>query len=187
MVSEREAERNTIKKSRKKGTPISRFPQFVVWHGRGVSQRILGAQPECVRGISWSRASLVPTKAISLRSVGYSQAYEPLPKHPASLSGCGSKNRYQNGTLASGNMDQNLRNPPWFSFEPQPSKQRLHEVGPLTFLSASSLIWWLGFAVWRCSRLVPGGGKWWKPHLPSTRTRESPNHQSRTKKKLGVA
>ena len=27
------------------------------------------------------------------------------------LSGCGSKNRYQNGTLASGNMDQNLRNP----------------------------------------------------------------------------
>ena len=25
--------------------------------------------------------------------------------------GCGSKNRYQNGTLVSGNMDQNLRNP----------------------------------------------------------------------------
>ena len=26
------------------------------------------------------------------------------------LYGCGSKNRYQNGTLVSGNMDQNLRN-----------------------------------------------------------------------------
>ena len=25
--------------------------------------------------------------------------------------GCGSKNRYQNGTLVSGNMDQHLRNP----------------------------------------------------------------------------
>ena len=28
-----------------------------------------------------------------------------------SLYGCGSKNRYQNGTLVSGNMDQNLHNP----------------------------------------------------------------------------
>ena len=28
--------------------------------------------------------------------------------------GCGSKNRYQNGTLVSGNMDQNLRNPSCF-------------------------------------------------------------------------
>ena len=27
------------------------------------------------------------------------------------IHGCGSKNRYQNGILASGNMDQNLRNP----------------------------------------------------------------------------
>ena len=27
--------------------------------------------------------------------------------------GCGSKTRYQNGTLVSGNMDQNLRNPSW--------------------------------------------------------------------------
>ena len=27
--------------------------------------------------------------------------------------GCGSKNRYQNGTLVSGNMDQNPRNPSW--------------------------------------------------------------------------
>ena len=47
-----------------------------------------------------------------------------LPRKPACVSlylviaplgfsryGCGSKNRYQNGTLASGNMDHNLRNP----------------------------------------------------------------------------
>ena len=39
------------------------------------------------------------------------------PKQPGSREsrakpgGCGSRNRYQNGTLASGNMDQNLRNP----------------------------------------------------------------------------
>ena len=35
--------------------------------------------------------------------------------------GCGSKNRYQNGTLVSGNMGQNLRKPLLFEFEPHPS------------------------------------------------------------------
>ena len=30
---------------------------------------------------------------------------------PSTRNGCGSKNRYQNGTLVSGNMDQHLRNP----------------------------------------------------------------------------
>ena len=39
----------------------------------------------------------------------------PGSDHPQrkgrSIYGCGSKNRYQNGTLVSGNMDQNLRNP----------------------------------------------------------------------------
>ena len=29
-------------------------------------------------------------------------------------------NRYQHGTLVSGNMDQNLRNPCFFDFEPDP-------------------------------------------------------------------
>ena len=36
------------------------------------------------------------------------------PGAPKKLHGCGSKPRYQNGTLVSGNMDQNLRNPSSF-------------------------------------------------------------------------
>ena len=37
----------------------------------------------------------------------------PVPLVNITIGGCGSKNRYQNGTLVSGVMEQNLRNPPW--------------------------------------------------------------------------
>ena len=50
----------------------------------------------------------------------------------ASINGCGSTNRYQNGTLVSGNMDQNLRNPSWSILSHahmEPSLQR----GPSSF------------------------------------------------------
>ena len=55
--------------------------------------------------------------------------------------GCGSKNRYQNGTLVSGNMDQNLPNPfclilshresmCCLGFRPSPSKLKGRAPGP---------------------------------------------------------
>ena len=65
-----------------------------------------------------------------------------LPKIEACVArscGCGSKNRYQHGSLVSGNMDQNLRNPSCLIFcrthvkscctDPDPSLSRFQTRG----------------------------------------------------------
>ena len=54
----------------------------------------------------WPLFRTVSCKALMVPVVRW-----PSDRRPTGSCGCGSKNRYQNGTLVSGNMDQPLRNP----------------------------------------------------------------------------
>ena len=72
-------------------------------------------------GPTWCRVSRVEVAQLGLaQEVGTKLYAEPLGGNAGVESsgkpkgyGCASKNRYQNGTLVSGNMDQHLRNPSW--------------------------------------------------------------------------
>ena len=60
---------------------------------------------------AFSRLPLFPPFYGPLKMQHLSENMMPTPDRIGYQGGCGSKNRCQNGTLVSGNMDQNLRNP----------------------------------------------------------------------------
>ena len=64
--------------------------------------------------------------AASCRVLQIGQILNPLPAC-ITRNGCGSNIGTQNGTLASGNMDQNLRSPWWFNFDPHPNHRRKNQ------------------------------------------------------------
>ena len=87
--------------------PFGFFPEFFFWGGGGVKVpkgdhrffQVLWARKEINRWFTQCPWCLFGGRFPGL-------------KKDATTHGCGSRNRCQNGTLVSGNMDQNLRNPP---------------------------------------------------------------------------
>ena len=107
--------------------PVEHLPQLAHGFGSVTSDFRRGLGPKPLKSSETSVAGET-SRCWRLGIERAETAGEKMPERVVvqcfPFGGSGSKNRYQNGTLVCGNMDQHLRNPRLFNIEPHPFAER---------------------------------------------------------------